>query len=389
MMVVGRLLLGSAVSLLIVNQALAGKWYVEPSASVRAGYDDNVRLVTSNEEGAFSTFLNVKVPFGFRTEVSDVSLSAQLNSRRYDGLSNLDTDDQILGLNAAYRSGRNQFGLQGSYKRNSTRTSELETTGLVQTSKRRTGISLSPSWSRALTERLSLQLGYHYNDVSYQDADLTNLVDYRYDKATVGMAYKLSERREFYSNLSASSYDALDAGTEIQTYGFQLGMRFKISESLSANTSASLTHTQSEYLATGGGKKRYEQDAFLVDLSLKKSYETLTVEGSLSASETPSSRGRILRKNAVGLSLRKELSQRTTLTLRGNVYENTSASGLDDDSDDRLYYSLEPGLSWRATRWWSIKAAYRFRRQDYTNTSNGAAESNAVFITASYIWPRE
>lgn len=381
--------MGTAVSLLVATQAMAEKWYVEPSASVRFGYEDNVRLVTSNEDSAFSTYLNVQAPFGFRTEVSDVNLSAQLESRRYDGLSDLNTDDQHLGLDAVFRSGLDLFSLQGSYERDSTRTSELETTGLVQSSKRRIGKNLNPSWTRALTERTSLELGYQYTDVSYQDADLTGLVDYRYDKATAGMVYKLSEKTDLHGNLSASKYDAPDADTEFKIYGLQVGVSLKVSEKLSASVSVGLTHTKSDYLGTGGGKEMSSDNAILLDLSVKKIYETMTVEGFLSTSETPSGYGRMLRRNAIGLSLHREPSPRTTFSFRGEVYENTSAGGFDVDSDDRLYYSLEPGLSWRATNWWTISSAYRYRRQDYTNSSTGAADSNAVFITASYVWPRE
>lgn len=388
MMLIRGVIVGAFASLMAAP-VMAEKWYIEPIASVRFGYEDNVRLSTSDEEDAFSAYLNIKAPFGFRTEVSDVNLSAELQSRRFDGLSDLDTDDQILGLDAVFRSTRNIFSLQGSYTRNSTRTSELETTGLVQTSKRRIGVNLNPSWTLSVTERTSLQLGYQHTDVSYEDADLTTLTDYRYGRATVGLAYKLSEKTELYGNLSGSRYDAPDADTEFETYQFQVGVNRNISERLSANASLGYAHTESEFLDSGGSEETSSEDTILLDLRIKRISETMIVEGFVNASETPSSRGRLLRKNAVGISLLQKLSPRTAFTFRGELYENTSAGGFDDDSDDRLYYFLEPGLNWRATNWWTISSAYRYRNQEYTNSTEDAAESNALFITIRYVWPKE
>lgn len=387
MMLIRSILFGTALALL-ATPLMAAKWYIEPSASVRFGYEDNVRLTTGDEEDAFSTYLDIMAPFGYRTEVSDVNLSAQIHSRRFDGLSDLDTDDQILGLDAVFRSTRNIFSLQGSYTRNSTLTSELETTGLVQTSKRRIGVNLSPSWTLVLTERTSLQLGYHHTDVSYEDADLTALTDYRYGRATVGLAYRLSERTELHGNLAGSRYDASDTDTEFEAYQFQIGLSRNLSERLSVTASVGYAHTESQYPDAGGNEETSSEDTVLLDLRVKRIAETQSVEGFISASESPSSRGRMLRKNAVGVSWLLNLSPRTFFTFRGEVYENTSAGGLDDDSDDRLYYFLEPGLNWRATNWWTISSAYRYRNQEYTNSTEGAAEASAVFVTISYVWPK-
>ena len=74
-------LLHLAMAVLFTSNANAEKWYFEPTADLRLGYDDNVRFTSQFEDSSFSSFLRADAIFGFRTEISDVEFGVALDSR--------------------------------------------------------------------------------------------------------------------------------------------------------------------------------------------------------------------------------------------------------------------------------------------------------------------
>ena len=152
---------------------------------------------------------------------------------RYESESDLNTDDQFFNMDAAYRAELNLFRLEADYNRDSTRTSELETTGFVSESIRRNALILRPSYQRTLNERTSLQLGYSYTDVDYEEkGNRQGFIDYRYDVADFGVVYNLSERSNFQALLGVAKYDADNITSESTSYWFQLGLTYQFTERL-------------------------------------------------------------------------------------------------------------------------------------------------------------
>ena len=82
--------------------------------------------------------------------------------------------DLFVDGESLYQIERDRFSLRGRVNLDSTLTSEEGTTGLVQVSKRRTNWSLTPSWRRSLTERLSFDLSGSYRETDYEDAVFHN-----------------------------------------------------------------------------------------------------------------------------------------------------------------------------------------------------------------------
>jgi len=96
----------------------------------------------------------------------------------------------------------------------------------------------------------------------------------------------------------------------------------------------------------------------------------------------------MLRRNSVKLNLKRKLTERVNFSLNNVYYSNETAGGRTISGDERTYFSIEPKLSWRASRWWTITGSYRYRSQEYTESSDGVADSNAVYLNVRYVWPR-
>jgi len=376
-------------ALLASASAQAEKWYFEPSFDARLGYDDNVRFTSDFEDSAFSAYLKADARFGVRTEVSDAKFGIQLDTRKYQGESDLDVSNQFYNMDLAYKAGLNTFRLRGDYNNDSTRTSELLTTGFLSQTIPRTYRLLNPSWERVLTERASMQLGYTYSDASYDDDGETGLVDYSYETASLVGNYEWSERTQLQASLNFSMYDAKDVFSEYKSYWLQFGAIHRFSETLKGTLMIGPRYTRFDFRGPGGIDLNADDDTYLAELRLHKSYETWNVEGVLRSFESPSSSGRLLRTKAAELNIDGRLSARTGYSFKTGFYRNSTSAGLNDPSQDRDYFFLEPRLSWRATRWWRVTGSYRYRSQDYTAGTAARATSNSVFLTINYIWPRE
>jgi len=370
---------------MVSGQALAEKWYFEPIVSARLGYNDNTQLSTGSEIETFTSYITGDAALGFRTEVSDVSLTAKMIDRRFDNHAYLNTNDQFLKFKSSIRSGLNLFGLGADYERESTRTSEFDFSGYSSTNKRRITKSINPYWDRTLTERTSLRLGGGYTKVTYEDAELTGLSDYTYKSAYLSLQHMLSERTSLQAVANKSLYTS--GSTEFDSTSLQLGLTHMFSETFSVNLLLGPNYTKSKFIGISGEESSSDVGR-LIDMGFKKEFELTTLNGSLNTSESAGGEGEMTRRTSLNLSLQRKLSARTTFGLSGTAQQNESGGGT-DSSDERTYFSLEPKVSWRATPWWTITGSYRYRQSENSSSDEGAAKSNAAYITIRYVWPRE
>lgn len=370
--------------------AAAEKWYWEPVFSARAGYDDNIRLESSEQESAFNAHLVGDARFGFRTEVSDVKFQTLLGTHQYDGADDLDYNEALFGMESSLRHNLDTFGLDASLHRDSSRTSELDTTGSVNTSIPRIKGYISPSWSRQLSEKSLLRLSYAYTNVDYQNKPGTNLTDYRYQLADIGLIQNLSETTTLQATLIGSHYKADGTSyAKTETLGFQIGLSRRFSETLNVSVALGLSDIDTFFINPITRERDEDNDlAPLVAISFDKAWEKTSLTGSLLTTQSPSSEGRLLTRNSVSLVLKHKLSERLNFALDGVYYDNETAGSFQVPGDTRTYLAIEPKLSWRASRWWTVSGSYRYRTQEYTERGDGPADSNAVYLTVQYIWPR-
>ncbi len=376
----------SALLLSFPTQAAAEKWYFEPNISARFGYNDNVQLSTNSEIKTYTSDITANAALGFRTRVSDVSITAKMIDRRFDDNAYLNTNNQFLNLQSSYRSGLNLYGLGGDYQRESTRTSEFDYSGYSNTNKIKITKTVSPYWSRTLTERTSLRIGGGFTDVTYEDAELTGLSDYTYKSTYASMQHRLTEKTTIQAVASKSLYTS--DSTEFDTTSLQFGLNHAFSETFSVNMLLGPSYTRSKF--TGGGADEELSDiGSLIDIGFSKRFELGSLSGSLNTSESAGGEGKMTRRTSLKLSMQRNISDRTRFSLTGTAQQNESGGGVTDASSDRTYYSFEPRLSWKATPWWTVTGSYRYQESEYTSSDTGPAKSNAIYITVQYVWPKE
>lgn len=397
---------------------VAAEWSIEPSISLREEYNDNIRFSATSHPGVWLSRLTPSVKLSSKTEVSEVSGSAQLSVNQYSGdplVAN--HNDKLFSLLTSFRSERNAWAMNAFYKQDSTAESERIATGIVQVRTQRSTLSLSPSWTRTLTERASFKLDYNYQEVKYDEH--INLNDYTYQHVGGTLQYTLTERAQV--NVSAN-YSVVEFSPIIRQLGVGAisinppvvslgGTDTIINESRTSNVQAGVTHMFSETLrgsislgtrstvtsvahactscvTTGFAPiSTFENETSgsgsSLNGTLEETFESTKVSVFASRDATPSGNG-LVETDKFGLSLNRTLTENLTGSFDAVTYRTKYIGVVSPGSQ---YLTVEPKLNWRLTELWAINAGYRYARYEPEGSASSIT-ANAVYLNLSYNWPK-
>ncbi len=372
----------------------AAEWSLQPSLSLKAEYNDNIRLTTGPHDSVTGRTVSPQINFGRATETSQVNLRMLLNFTSYSGDEVNDLDEQILVLSSRFRTTeRTTWRLDGRYRRdNLFRTIDIDSEeetgegddtdiGLVDVKVRRNRLTLRPSWTHQLTERSSLRLGYRLTDVSYSEAAGTGLVDYERHLVESIFSHKITVKDDFTVTGSVSRYRAPDTDTETDNTQILVGIRHAFSETAQGRLSAGFRET-----VETRGTADDRSSGVVWEAGLRQRSELTTLDGVFRRSVSPSGAGSSVESNQLRVKLRRKVSPKLSFLLRAKFFRNKALEGS-TTGVNRRYYVIEPGLRWRWTREWFIYGSYRYRRQKYDDQAE-AAKSNAVLLGVAYRWPK-
>ena len=356
--------------------AIAAEWSIEPSISLGEEYNDNIRFTTSPHPGVWQSRISPSLRLSSKTEVSEVSGSAQMSIIQYSGDPQVENrNDSFLTLLTSLQSERNTWAMNASYKQDSTAESERLATGVVQVRTQRSATSLSPSWTRTLTERSTFRLDYNYQEVKYDTR--INLNDYTSQQVGGTLQYQLSERDQVSvsANYSVVEYapvfstvilfvpPVLSLGTdaivnESRTSNVQAGVTRLFSETLRGSLSLGLRSTVSNashtctpcFTLTGLPITTSETSGSGASFSatLQKTFDAAKVSGFASRDANPSGSG-LVETDKFGVSLSRNMTEKLTGYFDAIAYR-TKYIGVTYPGS--RYYTVEPRLNWRFTEWW-------------------------------------
>lgn len=436
----GKVFLFCAVLLSVFSSGIvvADEWSIEPSVSLSEEYNDNIRFTSAAHPGVLQSRLTPSVRLSNKTEVSEVSGTLQMGINQYSGDPLVkNTNDTFFNLLARLQDERNTWVMNTSYKQDSTAESERIATGVVQVRTQRSALSLSPTWSRALTERSLFKLDYSYQEVKYDEH--INLNDYTYQQVVGTLQYQLSERDQvsLVANYSTSEYEPtvrtypdgfplFDYGLGIyrqisgmtgngndtiinksSTRGVQVGLSHQFSETFSGNLSLGQRSTISTAshacngvydhvsaftgtFCTGASlhplisfATETSSTGYSFNSSLEKQFESSKVSGFVSRDSTPSGNG-LIETDKFGVSLNRKLNENLTGSFDAVAYR-TKYIGV--TSPGSKYYTVEPKLNWQLSEWWALDAGYRYARYEPDGVAN-VITANAVYFNLTYVWPK-
>lgn len=372
----------------IATVATGSSWFFQPAISVGGSYEENVDLTEEDPISTTGYNLAVSVRGGRVTERTQTVGSLNASFDRFSGDEQLDSNNYSGTVAFAYLATElDRLSLNLDIVRDTSRSSELTTTGNITGNVPRFALGISAAWARQLTERSTFSLGYGRSGARF-DSNLSGLVDSTEDDINATYSYQLTERLGLSGALGATFYNPED-DQSYKGFDASLGTSYAFSETLAGNLNIGWQRLiRSTDVA--GGSSEGSASGFVYGFSLSKTFERSSVGLSLSRSVVPTGSGELLAQESLSLGYRYQFSPRFSANFPLAIFENKTISFGDAGSNDekRIFFTTEPSLNWRVTEDIVLSASYRYQYERLEEAGT-TADSNAVFLTLSYVWPTE
>jgi hypothetical protein len=374
------LTLCAAGAVLCAQRASAAEWQVAPSLNVGTSYADNPRLFTHDETSSSGAIGELNAGLRRLTDRSELFLRPRLVSSRYSDDESLDSDDQYLTAGYNRQGERSEWNTELGLTRDTTLTSELGTTGLVQSNRRHQAVSFTVAPKVMFTERVSGGLQMSLIDNRYIDAESTGLVDYTYKALALYCTIALTDAGSSLTvtaqggELASPGY--LQAATETRDASLRLGWSFQPWALWTASLSGGPSMVETD---------RNDDRGFVMDSELKRSGERWSLAASAGRSQSPTGRGLLSRRDEVRLNFTRDLTERLSGSIAARWVR--SEDMLPQQGRPATYYvdytRLDLGASWRMSRSWSLSLQLTANSQDYELAQERADGYRA---SLSFVW---
>jgi hypothetical protein len=316
------------------------------------------------------------------------------------------TGDPRFRFDGSYLRERSTFGLSVNYFRDRQfGTSAIQPAGGFQLgSGTRTLFSIAPSYSHAVTERLSFNTSYGHSTITTQGGDASQQVDTQTGSLSGGFQYRLTEIDGVGVSVSQTSYSTTPATTDSDTRAVQLSWNRRWSEvtTLSAFVGVTRSDIQSrssqsicllpvEFCLAGLFPFQVlvnNQNSSTTSPTYGFTFATqLSPRTAVSAAANrgiiPGASGSLQERTSVSLDLNHQFLERFSGGVE-YVWATNALSGFGGNSPDSTLQTLGASLSYQLPDNWNLGAGARWSETDLSGTT---ARSKAVFVTISKAWP--
>jgi hypothetical protein len=319
----------------------------------------------------------------------EVSGKAAADFVQYFGGTDRSLTNLYFPLVVRYTTERETFGFDGGFTRDNTLMGELKQTGVVLAFTQRNLWNLAPSWTHALTERVSLQAGYQYTNATYENGAQLGLVDYTVQAASGGILYQSSEVLQTRLSGSYTNFNAPQGGNiRSQIYAAKLSFTYNFSESITASAEGGPSFVQS---AVGPASARMyaNQTVFVASGTLRKSWIDAALQLEAAREINPSGFGFLLQTDRVGMTFSKDFSEQWAASLNGSVL---FSSGITSEAvpvtfpTNRFIY-VTPQVTWKFSQWWNLAVSYTYANR-HVESLNQTGFANVASVMLTYFPPK-
>ena len=385
-------------SILSSQCVLAKEYQFLADIDARALYDDNIFLTTQKHDAVTGVVITPAVTGVVKEKNWKLDLGASLKSNNYSDRS-LNSNDKYFDLTGAYNLERNIFSLNYNYDLDSNLSSTSTDFGIAGRRVQRKMQSITPQYTRLMTERLVFMLSYTYSDVDYFDASNTGYLPYLLQSGNGSFVYSLTEKDSLSLSLQAVDYRSKDDLVTYQMFVSRLGIDHKISETLSIDFLAGVSRQNSTNKNTTSfdffgnvivltQEVDYKNRNFVMDAGITKSFERSDLKARLSQTNTTNSFGGLNKVDTFKLTYNYRLSELWRYMVNGR-YEDVNAISAGNRNTDRQVLLAEFTTYYSLARDWNIKASYRYISRKFKNTGadTQAPHSNRIYLGLTYNFP--
>ena len=377
-------------------------WVYTPQLEIVAGYDDNLRLLPSNDDSGYVSRAELGLGVNRLTAVSRLTGRLGVEFVNYFETEQAGLEDesiQYLLVNGERKlSQRDEIGLGLTYRRDFTganqRVDQLEVAGevtdpadvdtdlgLVKRQIRRDRVVFSPYWARNLTESLDLTLNYRFTDVRYERDINLSLVEYDVQTLSSALATRLTAKNTLVVSLDAGKYTPASTARRTGLDNYALHARLKHKLSHISNVGLQVGYRQTHCADPARLDDSESGALYAVDYKRRTESSTLLVVAERRIS--PSGAGNLLESDKASVSYEAELSPLTQFSLQVRYFDNEAVDSQATLQSQRKLFYIEPELRRNLSRNWSVGFSYRYSSEDRSD-GLGDAQSNALYLSLKY-----
>ena len=373
----------------MVCQSEAAEWSLLPSIGVKGVYDDNLRLTTLPHSETYGYWVSPAAEFAGKTERLEASGRVAADFVSYYGGEQNNFTNIHLPLTVRYKTEKDQLAFTGGFIRDNTLMSELLDTGLVLSFTQRNRWTANPSWTRIVTEKLSVQSSFQLNDTTYENGLRLGLVDYQLFGGSGGVLYQMTEQDQIQLSGSYASFHTTNAPSPFRASfpGVNLSLTHAFTETLTGTAYggprfvSSTTQTVSDNI-------KDQRTVWLFGASLAKKFESTSIQVNVARNIVPSGFGSLFQTDRAGITVSHDLSETLTASFDGSGYIVSGITKLasGDTAAERRFFSATPKIAWKFSEWWKLELSYTYRWRG--GESLPEAMSNGTMFMLTYYPPK-
>jgi hypothetical protein len=384
------LLMGSALAIAGQQGVRAAEWSLEPSMSVKGEYHSNLLLAFVPQQSTYAYWISPAVRFTGATESLQVSSRISADYAKYYGGRDTTIYNVNFPLSVQYQDQRSTWGFNGGLKRDNTLRSELLQTGVVLAFAQRNLWSAAPSWTYNVTERVSAQSSYQYQNAAYDNAGLQfGLIGYEVHTASETLSYNIRDRDTVQVTGLFTRFLAPERNDLVSdTYGVNVGGTHSFSENMTLTASGGPRFI-SNRISTASRSLEDHSTVWVFNGKLTRRFERASLTLDIGRDIFPSGLGLLIRTDHLSVNASYQVTDQISISLGGQAStSNTVQTGtLLFPSRETKFFNLAPQINWRVDEYWSVETGYTYSRRELEGIDQ-SGQSHAVRFMVTYFPPK-
>lgn len=371
----------------MVCQSEAAEWSLLPSIGVKGVYNDNLLLTQLPHDATYGYWVSPAAEFAGKTERLEVSGRFGADFVSYYGGEQNNFTNIHVPLTVRYKTEKDLLGFTGGFNRDNTLMSELLTTGVVLRFTQRNQWTANPSWTRSITEKLSVQSSVQLNDTTYENGLSLGLIDYQLYGGSGGLLYQLTEQDQIQLSGSYVNFHTTNAPAPFRASfpGVNLSLTHAFTETLTG-TAYGGPRFVSSTTETVGDNIKAQSTVWLFGASLAKKFESTSIQVDMARNIVPSGFGLLLQTDRAGVTVSHDLSETLTASFDGAGYMVSGVTKLASGGSlpESRYFSATPKIAWKFLEWWKLELSYTYRWRDVDGFSEPVMSNGTMFMLTYY-----
>jgi hypothetical protein len=350
--------------------AAALEWRSAHTVMAGAGSDSNLYMTAVNPNSAQSATASVAANVNGRQPGVSFDFAPEVRALRYRDDAEADRNDLFTRLGVTLDNSRRRLHVGQGYARESTLTSEFETSGL-RADVERVQRDFDVAYSRTLSATRTFDIGASNLDTNYDDGAVSAYGDYAYRRVHAGTTKVVNARATWSLDGSRGFVDEAFRAGDSTTTALNSSWSVKLRPRLTGSFSIGAYVVDS----VGAGK---QDPRTSFSLGFSQEWLRWTASASVGRDVRPQAGGLLVVEETVALLARRQVAERVSIAFEATGAHTSSA--IEQVRYQRDYARAGASVHWRISRRLDLDASVyqRVENASFITRATGLAGSVAL-----------